>query len=394
MTPISTLPRAGANKVGLHASGIPIRRAGNEASGNKISARAGQAYPGTTKNQKPRPAIWTRAIEGHNDGSDILGQILPLSPLSQSAPAHPNSPHSASATFIDSALSKPQDTVERKDLSPVFKPPAALDKSRNGVNSCWLLPAILCPDVVTVSGVYTPTATATIAIQHILREDKRRRKHGPRRITLPRGDTRVSAHSEMTDQGTNLPTLLEFKCLPRDEDVYTSFPKFVKYRDGSTSLHRLSARFLGDDNTSKAVGLFGKKMIHQPTSGVVSKPIKQKTRIKFQSRGPGYPVKPQFSTNTHSFEAFPPFVPTPVVQDESFEESDDEKEITLTDVVALARSRLGNANKSSELKRTTSPVLTTGDCGILGCLSCNEAARRRRVILDPPRRRGSQPKQE
>jgi hypothetical protein len=393
MTPINTLSRTIANKTYQPVSGIPVRRAGNEATGNRLSARVGPLYPGTTKNQKLRPAIWIRAIEGHNDCSDIAGQTLPSSPLSQSAPAQPTSPLPASSTLIDFTVRTSQDTVQRKDQSPIFKPPAALDKSRTGANGGNLLPATPCPDIFTVSGVYTPTATATIAFQHILREDKRRRKHGPRRISQPPGYPRVSVHSEMTDQGTNLPTLQEFKCLPRDEDVYTSFPKFVKYGDGSSSLHRLSERILGGDNTSKAVGLFGRRMV-QPDPRSTYKPIKQKTRIKFQARGARYPVKPQFSTNTHSFEAFPPFVPTPVVQDETIEESDDEREITLTDLVALARARLSNAKKSQEGKRTTAPVLIPGDCGILGCLSCNEAARRRRVILDPPRRKQNQPMHE
>ncbi|KAF8537216.1 hypothetical protein BDD12DRAFT_888296 [Trichophaea hybrida] len=104
----------------------------------------------------------------------------------------------------------------------------------------------------------SPPANETLHY-HLTKVD--RRKQGPaRRITHQRTDSMVSLasiSSVSSIHGSNLPQWEQFDVLPREQESYTSFPKYQSNSMRSSSLMRIGATIIGEDSKSGLTGIRG-----------------------------------------------------------------------------------------------------------------------------------------
>lgn len=123
--------------------------------------------------------------------------------------------------------------------------------------------AVFSENVLPVDPPSHPRPSIDSMLQcHLLTE--RHASGGPvKRITHRRTGSSLSLASVTTTSsihgGTDLPNWEQFEALPRDEESYTSFPKYESNRMRSSSLMRIGAKFIGEDHKPGVIrGLLSK----------------------------------------------------------------------------------------------------------------------------------------
>jgi hypothetical protein len=122
----------------------------------------------------------------------------------------------------------------------------------------------------TASSIVTPCSSSASSIvdkslQNYLAgadQGTARRRRGPvKRITHQRTDSMISVSSvssmSSSIHGSNLPHWDQFDTLPREQDAYTSFPKYQSNTTRSSGIMRMGAKIIGEDSKNGLTGIRG-----------------------------------------------------------------------------------------------------------------------------------------
>lgn len=125
--------------------------------------------------------------------------------------------------------------------------------------------AVFSENVLPVDPPSHPRSSIDSMLQcHLSTERHRASDGGPvKRITHRRTGSSLSlvsvASTGSIHGGSDLPNWEQFEALPRDEESYTSFPKYESNRVRSSSLMRIGAKFIGEDHKPGVIrGLLSK----------------------------------------------------------------------------------------------------------------------------------------
>ncbi|KAI5813506.1 hypothetical protein BZA77DRAFT_321020 [Pyronema omphalodes] len=121
----------------------------------------------------------------------------------------------------------------------------------------------------TASSIVTPCSSSASSVvdkslQNYLAgaDQGTARRRGPvKRITHQRTDSMVSVASvssmSSSIHGSNLPQWDQFDTLPREQDAYTSFPKYQSNSTRSSGIMRMGAKIIGEDSKNGLTGIRG-----------------------------------------------------------------------------------------------------------------------------------------
>ncbi|KAF8242444.1 hypothetical protein K440DRAFT_638976 [Wilcoxina mikolae CBS 423.85] len=118
---------------------------------------------------------------------------------------------------------------------------------------------VLPAEIPSPSTTNSPPANETLHY-HLTKVDRRKQQGPARRITHQRTDSMVSLasiSSVSSIHGSNLPQWEQFDVLPREQESYTSFPKYQSNSMRSSSLMRIGATIIGEDSKSGLTGIRG-----------------------------------------------------------------------------------------------------------------------------------------
>jgi hypothetical protein len=104
-----------------------------------------------------------------------------------------------------------------------------------------------------------PSADETLQY-HLTKVDRQKQPGPTKRITHQRTDSTVSLasiSSVSSIHGSNLPQWEQFDVLPREQESYTSFPKYQSNSMRSSSFMRIGAKIIGEDSKSGLSGIRG-----------------------------------------------------------------------------------------------------------------------------------------
>ena len=166
--------------------------------------------------------------------------------------------------------------------------------------------AVFSENVLPVDPPSHPRSSIDSMLQcHLSTERRRASDGGPaQRITHRRTGSSLSlvsvASTSSIHGGSDLPNWEQFEALPRDEESYTSFPKYESNRVRSSSLMRIGAKFIGEDHKPGVIrGLLSKVWTRKDRNEqTVYRPSTLVRSSSLLEEGEEGPVAPQITPPT------------------------------------------------------------------------------------------------